>query len=101
MLALERRLSRASLHGSKFLHLLDSAVTIAVLTRRRSTSRCLNPTCRRVAALELATGDIPVYGFVRSAHNVADRPSRVFRQGKVRPIRLKRDAPPARRPGLP
>ena len=85
LLALERRLSKVSRHESKFLHLLDSAVTIAVLTRRRSTSRRLNPTCRRVAALELATGVLPVYGFVRSAHNIADRPSRVFKRGKGRP----------------
>ena len=96
LLALERRLSRTSRHGTKFLHLLDSAVTIAVLTKRRSTSRRLNPVCRRVAALELASGVLPVYGFVRSAHNIADRPSRVFRRGKGRPLKIRRDAPSTR-----
>ena len=99
LLALERRVSKVSRHGCKFLHLLDSAVTIAVLSRRRSTSRRLNPTCRRVAALELATGVVPVYGFVRSAHNIADRPSRVFRTGKGRPVKSRRDAARSHRPG--
>ena len=94
LIALERVARTARFHGCRVLHLLDSSTTIAVLTRRRSSSRRLHPVVRRVAALELATGIVPIYGFVRSAHNVADRPSRVFKRpkGRVRRARTVRHA---------
>jgi hypothetical protein len=62
--------------GSKFLHLVDSQVSQAVLTKRRSSSYLLNKVCRRVGALELAASIHPMYGFVRSDTNPSDAPSR-------------------------
>jgi hypothetical protein len=62
--------------GSKFLHLVDSQVSQAVLTKRRSSSYLLNKVCRRVGALELAASIHPMYGFVRSDSNPSDAPSR-------------------------
>ena len=101
LIAIERVARAERYHGCRVLHLLDSSTTIAVLTRRRSSSRRLHPVCRRVASIELATGITPIYGFVRSAHNVADKPSRVFKRPKARSrlSRSRKHAAPPRRPG--
>ena len=60
----------------KFLHLIDSQVTMGVMTKRRSSSWMMHSVARKVAALELASGAHPVYGFVRSSKNPSDAPSR-------------------------
>ena len=62
--------------GCKFLHLLDSKVAIAVATKRRSSSRKLLRTSRKMDALELAAHFAPIYGYVRSQANLTDGPSR-------------------------
>ena len=72
--------SRRSL-GTRYLHLLDSAVALGVLTRHRSTSQRLQRVLRRQSAVELGSGVRPVYAFVRSSMNPADRPSRVRKHG--------------------
>ena len=64
LIAIERIARTRRCHNCRILHLLDSSTTISVLTRRRSSSCKLHPVCRRVAAIELATGIIPIYGFV-------------------------------------
>jgi hypothetical protein len=74
--AMRWRLRRASSIGSRFLHLLDSQVSQAVLSKRRSSSGKLNCVCRRIGALELAAHVLPLYGFTRSDENPADAPSR-------------------------
>ncbi len=72
-----RRRARCRRHiGSRYLHLLDSAVSLGVLTRHRSTSYKLQGVLRRAAVVELAASLRPVYSFVRSAMNPADRASR-------------------------
>ncbi len=50
-----RRRARCRRHiGSRYLHLLDSAVSLGVLTRHRSTSHKLQRVLRRAAVVELA-----------------------------------------------
>ena len=63
--------------GKKFLHVMDSAVSLGVLTKKRSSAVCLQRVIRRVNALELTSGCVVVLGFVRSEANPADAPSRV------------------------
>ena len=72
-----RRRARCKRHlGSRYLHLLDSAVSLGVLTKHRSSSHRLQRVLRRAAATELASSIRPIYSFVRSALNPADRASR-------------------------
>ena len=69
--------SRSAKHiGTKFLHLLDSAVTIGVLAKHRSSSHLLHRVVRRCDALELAASLRPVYAYIKSDDNPADTPSR-------------------------
>ena len=70
------RLRKQTRLCTKFLHLTDSQVNIAVMTRKRSSSHVLNLVSRKIAALELASCCSGVFGFVRSAQNPADGPSR-------------------------
>ncbi len=62
--------------GKRALALLDSAVSIAVLSKKRSSSFQLHRVVRRINARELASGSHVAYAFVRSADNPADAPSR-------------------------
>ena len=75
--------------GCKYLYLLDSKVAIAVATKRRSSSRKLLRTLRKMDALELAAHFAPIYGYVRSQANPADGPSRrrYWRPGNAPPKR--------------
>ena len=68
--------------GTRFLHLLDSQVTIAVSSKKRSSSVMLNHVVRKSACLEIAGDIAPAYGFVRSENNPADEPSRAKRRKK-------------------
>ena len=74
---LRRRARSRCNHGSRYLHLVDSMVGIAVLCRRRSSSHKLNGVVRKMASLELASQIQPVYVLVRSSLSPADHPSRV------------------------
>ena len=80
--SLRWRCRQRRLFGHRVVHLLDSSVVIGCLTRRRSTSYRLAPLVKRTNALELATGIISTYGFTRSSHNPADKPSRHIRVRK-------------------
>jgi len=64
--------------GRRVLHLLDSAVVIGVLTKRRSANHVTGALVRRAKALELASNIHVLYAFIRSTHNPADKPSRRF-----------------------
>jgi hypothetical protein len=69
--------ARASFRlGSRFLHLSDSFVAIAVLSKFRSSSSKLNRVCQPAAALCLAGAFYPMFGFCRSDDNPADEGSR-------------------------
>ena len=72
---------------SRFLHMVDSQVVGAILTKGRTPSASLRPTIRRVSALILAAHLYPAYIFVASEENPADIPSRwafIERKGKKR-----------------
>ena len=74
-----RRRSRSTRNfDCTYLHLVDSQVAIGVCTKKRSSSRLLQRVLRRANALCLASGLHPVYVYVRSELNPADRPSRRF-----------------------
>ena len=61
------------------LHLLDSQVCCSILSKGRTSSRKLQFTLRKLNALLLASGIVPAFGFVHSADNPADLPSRWLR----------------------
>ena len=76
------KLSRSRRWGVRFLHLTDSMVCMHALTRGRSSSKKLRPIIVRLNALMLA-GDLhPLWGYIHTSQNPADRPSR-------RPVRKK------------
>ena len=66
----------------RFLHLTDSLVCLHALTRGRSSSRKLRRTIQRLNAYLLAADLHPLWGYIHTSQNPADRPSR-------RPIRRK------------
>ena len=74
--ALRSMVKKASSHSCRRLFLLDSQVAIGVLTKGRSSSRRLNFILSRFAAVSVAANVFPVFGWVSSAKNPADGPSR-------------------------
>ena len=70
-----RTRSRAGL-GQRWLHLVDSFIVIAVMSRKRSTSKILNRVIKKFAILELASFTQCVFAFTRSHENPSDAPSR-------------------------
>ena len=64
--------------GTRFLHLSDSFVSIAVLSKYRSSSSKLNRVCQPAAAICLAASLYPMFGFCRSDDNPADFGSRAW-----------------------
>ena len=79
-LALRWRARRVSNHGHRCLHLLDSAVTIGILSKRRSSAHVLNRVTRKFNVVEIASGIRMSFAFVRSERNPADRPSRRWKR---------------------
>lgn len=71
-----RRTRTAACIGITYLHLVDSLVTLGVLSKKRSSSHKLHCISRELCAIELASGNGPVFAYVRSARNPADAPSR-------------------------
>ena len=76
VLELRRRCRLTSEHDKRYILITDSAVCIGVVSKRRSSSRKLNMVVRKLAALCLGSGCEPVMIHVRSAANLAYRPSR-------------------------
>eukprot|EP00438_Fugacium_kawagutii_P022473 Skav232359 [mRNA] locus=scaffold2646:533467:535827:+ [translate_table: standard] len=60
----------------KFIHLTDSLVCLHSLSRGRSSSRKLRRTMSRINALILVSGCQPLWGYVHTDSNPADKPSR-------------------------
>ena len=60
----------------RFLHLTDSLVCLHALTRGRSSSKKLRTTLMRVNSYLLAADLHPLWGYVHTSQNPADRPSR-------------------------
>lgn len=67
---------RRGCRSSKFLHLTDSLVCLHSLCRGRTSSRKLRRTLIKINALLLAADLHPVWGYVHSKLNPADKPSR-------------------------
>ena len=82
ILALRWRLRRATNIHSKFLHLVDSRVTLGMVAKGRTSSWTLRRTLGKVNALLLAAHSAMVLGFCRTHLNPADTPSR--REGRGR-----------------
>ena len=68
--------------GVRFLHLTDSLVCLHALTRGRSSSRRLRPIIMQINSYLLAADLHPLWGYIHTSMNPADRPSR-------RPMRKK------------
>ena len=64
--------------AKRFLHVLDSQVSTAVITKGRSSSRLLNFTLRECAALFLAKDLYPLVAWTLSKWNFSDLGSRIF-----------------------
>ena len=62
--------------GSRYLHLQDSQVSLACMVKGRSSSRSLNFELRRSLPQHLTNRIRPAYGFLKSAYNPADDPTR-------------------------
>ena len=62
--------------SSRFLHLTDSLVCLHSLSRGRTSSIRLRRTLIRINAILLAANLHPLWGYVHTASNPADRPSR-------------------------
>ena len=58
------------------IHLVDSLVVLHALTRGRSSSRKLRRTMMRISAYLLASGLQPLWAYVDTKQNPADKPSR-------------------------
>ncbi|CAK0790348.1 unnamed protein product [Prorocentrum cordatum] len=74
--AIRWRARKVAQHGSRFLHLVDSQVVAAIVTKGRSSSRNLQPILKRWMAVVVAADMHPLIGYVVSEDNPADEPSR-------------------------
>ena len=79
--ALRWRARAARRHCSRWLHLVDSQVVAAIITKGRSSSARLQPMLRRWAAVAVAADMYPLIGYVVSENNPADEPSRKLWRG--------------------
>ena len=74
--ALRWRLEHQQHLNVRLLHLTDSLVCLHSLSRGRSSSRKLRRILSRINALTLAGSIHPIWGYVHTDQNPADRPSR-------------------------
>ena len=70
--------------GTRLIHLTDSLVCLHCLTRGRSSSRKLRRTVSRINALILASNLQPVWAYIHTDSNPADKPSRWGRRVKTK-----------------
>ena len=70
------RIEQLQQQDVRCLHLVDSLVTLHSLTRGRSSSRKLMRTVMRINSYLLASGLHPLWGYINTKDNPADRPSR-------------------------
>ena len=75
---IEWRCRRSAFGDVRFLHLSDSQVVLAVCVKGRSSSRQLNRLLKRLGALQVAAGAFPIYAWVETHLNPADKPSRRY-----------------------
>lgn len=82
--SLRWRIEREQHCGVRLLHLTDSLVCLHCLTRGRSSSRKLRRTLSRINALVLAANVQPLWGYIHTDQNPADKPSRWGRKVKTK-----------------
>lgn len=75
---LEWRSRSAAFHSCRFMHLSDSQIVLAVLTKGRSSSRRINRLLRKVASLCLCLNLYPLWAWISGRLNPADGPSRKY-----------------------
>jgi len=81
--AIKWRARSCSNLGSRILHLVDSQVVASMCAKRRTASRKLQGTLRRLNSWLIAAHFWPLYAYVHSEDNPADIPSRwASREGK-------------------
>eukprot|EP00438_Fugacium_kawagutii_P031946 Skav201887 [mRNA] locus=scaffold550:561929:565006:+ [translate_table: standard] len=80
--SLRWRLERRKLLNQKFVHMIDSLVSLHSLSRGRSSSTRLRRTILRINSLLLATRSHAVWAYVHTKDNPADAPSRRPRKRK-------------------
>ena len=73
--------------GCRMVHLTDSLVVLHALTRGRSSSVKLRRTIMRINSLLLASNLHPVWAYVHTSLNPADRPSRRIKCQKWRKLK--------------
>jgi hypothetical protein len=78
VLALKWRARSVARMSKKFLHLADSQSALGSYARHRSSAYSLSYLIERGCALQLATGMEPIFAFVRTHQNPADKPSRML-----------------------
>ena len=83
------RLEHALHHQARFIHLTDSLVCLHALTRGRTSSRKLRRSVARIGALSLAANVQPLWGYVRTSQNPADKPSRWGRRVRTKFLHAK------------
>ena len=76
------RIEQRQQHKLRCIHLVDSLVVLHALTRGRSSSRKMRRTMMRISAYLLCSGLQPLWAYVDTKQNPADRPSRRFVQKK-------------------
>ena len=74
--ALRWRIMKQKVIKARFIHMVDSLVCLHSLTRGRSSSKKLRRTLLRINALILASSCQPVWAYVHTSQNPADKPSR-------------------------
>ena len=74
--AVKWRVLKARNRRKRFLHLVDSLVSLHVVNKGRSSSRKLRAIMKQISAWLLMSGNSCVLGYVDTGQNPADAPSR-------------------------
>eukprot|EP00438_Fugacium_kawagutii_P032414 Skav234917 [mRNA] locus=scaffold840:917441:922639:+ [translate_table: standard] len=82
--AIRWRIEKKQQVNTRLLHLTDSLVCLHCLTRGRSSSTKLRRTMSRINALILAANLQPLWGYVHTDQNPADKPSRWGRRVRTK-----------------
>ena len=72
------RIEHLKQRNLRCVHLVDSLVVLHALTRGRSSSRKMRRTLMRISSYLLASGLAPLWAYINTHENPADRPSRHF-----------------------
>ena len=70
------RILKAKQTRKRFLHLVDSLVSLHIINKGRSSSRKLRAITKKIAAWLLLSGNSCILGYVDTGQNPADAPSR-------------------------